>query len=173
MKMSGPDANLTRLDKSRLRPARPSVFSDIDFVAGRKKRGFCAGCEATSAEARVRDRLPAMNALIFHMCRREEWDAARARGIYAGSSQDLQDGFIHFSTAEQLPESARRHRAGQAGLVLLAADPQLLGDALRWEPSRSGMLFPHVYGGLPVAAVRWTRDLPLGPDGVHVLPPLE
>ena len=111
--------------------------------------------------------------LIFHMCRREEWEAARPSGVYPGSSQDLQDGFIHFSTASQLPESARRHRAGQAGLVLLAADTPLLGDALRWEASRSGMLCPHVYGGLPVAAVRWTRDLPLGPDGVHVLPPLE
>lgn len=114
-----------------------------------------------------------MSESIFHMCRHEEWEAAQAAGRYAGSSQDLQDGFIHFSTATQLAESARKHRAGQTGLVLVAADPALLGDSLRWEPSRSGMLFPHVYGGLPVSAVRWVRDLPLGPDGTHVFPPLE
>jgi uncharacterized protein (DUF952 family) len=113
-----------------------------------------------------------MSQLIFHMCRREEWDAARSRGAYTGSSQDAQDGFIHFSTAEQLPESARRHRAGQPGLVLLAVDPTSLGDALRWEASRSGKLFPHLYGNLPVSAVSWVRDLPLGADGVPVLPPL-
>ncbi len=111
--------------------------------------------------------------LIYHMCRREEWDAARAVGSYAGSSQDLADGFIHFSTAAQLPESARKHRAGQTGLVLLATDPQLLGDALRWEASRRGVLFPHLYGPLPAWAVRWARDLPLGADGEHALPPLE
>jgi uncharacterized protein (DUF952 family) len=107
------------------------------------------------------------------MCRREEWEAARAHGSYPGSSQDLADGFIHFSTAGQLAESARRHRAGQSGLVVIAADPQLLGDALRWEASRRGTLFPHLYGPLPTFAVSWVRDLPLGPDGRHVLPPLD
>jgi uncharacterized protein (DUF952 family) len=107
--------------------------------------------------------------LIYHMCRREEWEAARASGAYPGSSQDVADGFIHFSTAEQIAESARRHRAGQNGLVLLAADPHLLGEALRWETSRSGKLFPHLYGPLPVAAVRWARELPLGADGVHMI----
>jgi uncharacterized protein (DUF952 family) len=111
--------------------------------------------------------------LIYHMCRREEWDAARASGSYKGSSQDVADGFIHFSTAAQLAESARRHRAGQSGLVVIAADPQLLGDALRWEASRSGVLFPHLYGALPTWAVSWVRDLPLGPDGQHILPPLD
>jgi uncharacterized protein (DUF952 family) len=111
--------------------------------------------------------------LIYHMCRREEWDAARATGCYRGSSQDAADGFIHFSTAEQLAESARRHRAGQSGLVVIAADPQLLGDALRWEASRRGALFPHLYGPLPTWAVSWVRELPLGADGQHVLPPLD
>jgi uncharacterized protein (DUF952 family) len=111
--------------------------------------------------------------LIYHMCRREEWDAARATGSYPGSSQDAVDGFIHFSTAEQLAESARRHRAGQAGLVVIAADSQVLGDALRWEASRGGALFPHLYGSLPTWAVSWVRDLPLGADGQHVLPPLD
>jgi uncharacterized protein (DUF952 family) len=111
--------------------------------------------------------------LIYHMCRRDEWDAARTAGSYVGSSQDVADGFIHFSTAQQLPESARRHRAGQAGLVLLTVDPALLGDGLRWETSRRGESFPHLYGVLPIPAVKSARDLPLGADGLHVLPPLE
>lgn len=108
---------------------------------------------------------------IFHMCRAEEWAAAVASGRYAGSSQDLADGFIHFSTAAQLPVSAAKHRAGQAGLVLLTVDPDGVAAGLRWEPSRGGALFPHVYGGLPVAAVVRVDPLPLGADGLHVLPP--
>ena len=89
---------------------------------------------------------PSLHGPIYHMCRREEWDAAEARGDYRGSSQDRAGGFIHFSTAEQIVESAARHRTGQAGLVLLAVDPGKLGDALKWEESRGGMLFPHLYG---------------------------
>jgi uncharacterized protein (DUF952 family) len=109
---------------------------------------------------------------IYHMCRAEEWRAAQARGRYEGSSQDQADGFIHFSTAEQIVESAARHRAGQSGLVLLAVDPARLGTALKWEPSRGGALFPHLYGPLPLDAVLQVDDLPLGPDGRHVFPPL-
>ncbi|HVJ54401.1 MAG TPA: DUF952 domain-containing protein [Aliidongia sp.] len=111
--------------------------------------------------------------LIFHMCRREEWLAANARGAYPGSSQDQADGFIHFSTRGQIVESAARHRAGQDGLVLLAVDPAALGPTLKWEPSRNGQLFPHLYGELPVSAVSWCHDLPLGPDGRHRFPRLE
>ncbi|MEJ0034670.1 MAG: DUF952 domain-containing protein [Gammaproteobacteria bacterium] len=114
-----------------------------------------------------------MAELIFHLCRKDEWEDARSRGAYAGSSQDQRDGFIHFSTAEQLPESARKHRAGQPNIVLLAVDPTLLGEALEWEPSRGGALFPHLYSPLPICAVRWTKDLPLGADGIHILPPLD
>ena len=114
-----------------------------------------------------------MAGLIFHMCRKDEWEDARSRGAYAGSSQDRQDGFIHFSTAEQLPGSVRKHRAGQPDIVLLAVDPAQLGDALRWEPSRGAALFPHLYSPLPVSAVRWTKDLSLGADGIHILPPLD
>jgi uncharacterized protein (DUF952 family) len=109
---------------------------------------------------------------IYHMCRAEEWRAAQTRGRYDGSSQDQADGFIHFSTAEQIVESAARHRAGQSGLVLLAVDPARLGAALKWEPSRGGALFPHLYGPLPLDAVLKVDDLPLGPDGRHVFPPL-
>lgn len=110
---------------------------------------------------------------IYHMCRREEWAAAQRTGVYAGSSQDVADGFIHFSTATQIRESARKHRAGQAGLVLLTVDAAALGDALKWEPSRGGRLFAHLYGGLPVAAVRRVDELPLGADGAHVFPALD
>lgn len=111
--------------------------------------------------------------LIYHICRREEWEAARRAGRYAGSSQDAADGFIHFSTAAQVKASAAKHRAGQTGLVLLAVDADPLGAALKWEPSRGGALFPHLYGALPVAAVLEIHDLPLGPAGAHVFPPLK
>lgn len=110
--------------------------------------------------------------LIYHICRREEWAAAEAAGRYDGSSQDHADGFIHFSAADQLAASAARHRAGQDGLVLLTVDAAVLGEALKWEPSRGGQLFPHLYGPLPRAAVRRVDDLPLGPDGRHRFPPL-
>jgi uncharacterized protein (DUF952 family) len=110
--------------------------------------------------------------MIYHMCRADEWEAAVASGAYAGSTQDKADGFIHFSTAEQIVESARRHRAGQAGLLLLAIDPALLGDRLKWEPSRSGALFPHVYGAIDPRESAWVRPLLLGPDGGHVFPRL-
>jgi uncharacterized protein (DUF952 family) len=109
---------------------------------------------------------------IYHMCLRQEWELAVRAGVYGGSSQDRADGFIHFSTAAQLPESARRHRMGQVGLVLLAVDPHLLGEPLRWETSRQGALFPHLYGTLRLSAVDSVCDIPLGADGVPLLPPL-
>ena len=110
---------------------------------------------------------------IFHMCRREEWDAAQATGVYGGSSQDVADGFIHFSAGDQVEESAARHRAGQSGLVLLVVDADRLGEALRWEPSRGGQLFPHLYGVLPLGAVVAVHDLPLDGTGRHRFPLLE
>jgi len=109
--------------------------------------------------------------VIYHICRREEWEAARATGRYLGSSQDKADGFIHFSSAAQVKASAVKHRAGQMGLVLLAVDEARLGSALKWEPSRGGALFPHLYGPLPAEAVVAAHDLPLGADGAHVFPP--
>ncbi len=109
---------------------------------------------------------------IYHACRAEEWAAAEQSGRYAGSLQDRADGFIHFSTAEQLAGSLAKHRQGQAGLVLLAVDPARLGAALRWEPARGGQLFPHLYGDLPPAAVLSVRPLPLDADGRHLLPEL-
>jgi uncharacterized protein (DUF952 family) len=107
---------------------------------------------------------------IFHMCRRDEWQAATASGMYAGSSQDRADGFIHFSSAAQIVASAAKHRAGQDDLVLIEVAAESLGDSLKWEASRGGALFPHLYGGLPVAKVARHAPLPLGPDGHHVFP---
>jgi uncharacterized protein (DUF952 family) len=111
-------------------------------------------------------------ALIYHMCRREEWRAAESAGSYRGSSQDQADGFIHFSTAAQVEGSAAKHRAGQSDLMLLAVDTAMVGAALKWEPSRDGALFPHLYGALPLAAVHWAKELPLGAGGRHVFPTL-
>lgn len=110
------------------------------------------------------------NRLIFHMCKRSDWQAAQKGGLYHGSGDDIADGFMHFSTAEQLAESAARHRKGVTGLILIAIDPEVLGDALKWEPSRGGQLFPHLYGALDVSKVARTDDLPLGDDGYHVFP---
>ena len=110
--------------------------------------------------------------MIYHMCPAEAWEAAIAAGRYAGTADDRRDGFLHFSTKHQLAESARRHRAGQAGLVLVAVDPARLGERLRWEPARGGDLFPHLYGVLDPAEAAWAEPLPLGPDGEHVFPPL-
>jgi uncharacterized protein (DUF952 family) len=113
-----------------------------------------------------------MTAPIYHMCRRDEWEAGQTSGSYFGSSQDVADGFIHMSTADQIVGSAAKHRAGQKDLVLLTINPDALGDALKWEASRGGALFPHLYGPLPFAAVTQTHPLPLGADGLHVFPEL-
>ncbi len=110
--------------------------------------------------------------IIFHICRKDEWQAAQADGSYAGSSQDIADGFIHFSNAQQVESSAAKHRRGQDGLVLLSVDARALGAALKWEESRGGALFPHLYATLPLEAVRRVDDLPLGPDGLHIFPRL-
>ncbi|MGK9165624.1 DUF952 domain-containing protein [Inquilinus limosus] len=107
---------------------------------------------------------------IYKICSAAEWAAAEAKGAYRGSAVDHQDGFIHFSTAEQAEETASRHFAGQDGLVLVAVDPAALGDALRWEPSRGGALFPHLYGELPFSAVQGVAPLPLV-EGRHAFPP--
>ncbi len=90
-----------------------------------------------------------------------------------GASVDRADGFIHFSTAEQAPDTAAKWFAGRDDLTLAAVDADALGGELRWEPSRGGALFPHLYAALPMSAVVWSRPLPLGPDGRHVFGSLE
>jgi len=100
------------------------------------------------------------------------WQEAEKAGSFEGAPVDIQDGYIHFSTAEQVRETARRHFAGQDDLLLVAVAVDSLGEALRYEPSRGGDLFPHLYAPLPLSAVRWVKPLPLGPDGRHVFPDL-
>jgi uncharacterized protein (DUF952 family) len=110
--------------------------------------------------------------LIYKISPRALWRDAERAGVFAGSAADMKDGFIHFSTAEQVAETAARHFAGQDDLVLVAVDSEALGEALRYELSRGGALFPHLYGPLPLAAVRSVEPLPLGADGRHTLPDL-
>lgn len=107
--------------------------------------------------------------LIYKILRRSEWDAFRAEGRTLGAPVDLADGFIHFSTAEQVAATAERHFAGQSDLVLVAVADEALGDALKWEPSRGGALFPHLYRELHLADVVWDKSLPLGATG-HIFP---
>jgi uncharacterized protein (DUF952 family) len=111
--------------------------------------------------------------IIYKICDAPAWRDAERTGVFAGSAIDLADGYIHFSTAAQVRETAARHFSGRVDLVLVAVDSGALGPALRHEPSRGGALFPHLYGALPLTAVRWVKPLPLGPEGRHVFPELE
>ncbi len=103
-----------------------------------------------------------MEELIFKLMRPAEWAALAARGTTPGSPADVADGFVHFSTAAQLPGTLERHFAGETGLVLVAVDPAAAGPALRWEPSRGGALFPHLYRPLQATDVLWSRPLDQG-----------
>jgi len=107
--------------------------------------------------------------LIYKIFRAPEWAALQAAGETAGAPIDLEDGFIHISTAQQVGETAAKHFAGAEGLVLVALETDALGDDLRWEPSRGGALFPHLYRNLALSEVVWSRPLPLGPEG-HIFP---
>jgi len=110
------------------------------------------------------------SSLIYKIVSEHEWIAAEAEGRFIGSAVDIDDGFIHFSTAGQAPETASRHFAGRKGLLLVAVEAAALGAALKWEPSRGGALFPHLYDVLPLAAVARVDPLPLDEDGAHVFP---
>jgi uncharacterized protein (DUF952 family) len=110
--------------------------------------------------------------LIYKICPRALWQEAERVGVFRGAPVDHADGFIHFSTAEQVRETAAKHFSGEADLLLVAVDAAALGPALRWEPSRGGALFPHLYGTLSLDAVRRVDELPLGRDG-HVFPQLD
>ncbi|MBO6636987.1 MAG: DUF952 domain-containing protein [Roseitalea sp.] len=114
-----------------------------------------------------------MDALIYKIATRQQWTKAEADGVFAGAPIDLADGYIHFSTAAQAPETAAKHFAGQSDLLLAAVNAEALGGALTYEVSRGGALFPHLYAPLDLTHVVWVRPLPLGPDGVHIFPPLE
>jgi uncharacterized protein (DUF952 family) len=109
---------------------------------------------------------------IYKICAAALWREAARERCFRGAAIDARDGFIHFSTAAQVAETAAKHFAGAADLVLVAVDARALGTALRWEPSRGGALFPHLYGVLALDAVLWVKPLPLGADGRYVFPEL-
>lgn len=111
--------------------------------------------------------------LIYKIVPAKLWQEAERQGVFEGAPVDIADGFIHFSTAEQARATAAKHFAGQDHLLIAAIDPDKLGQAassLRYEISRGGALFPHLYAHLPMTAVLWVKPLPLGPDGQHVFP---
>ena len=107
--------------------------------------------------------------LIFKILRRPEWNTLRSSGSTHGAPVDLADGYIHFSTSAQVAETAAKHFGSESDLVLVAVEVDRLGPALRWEPSRGGALFPHLYRALKLADVVWDKSLPLGASG-HIFP---
>jgi uncharacterized protein (DUF952 family) len=109
---------------------------------------------------------------IYKICQQKAWLAATHHGEFRGSEVDARDGFIHFSTAAQLAGTAAKHFAGATDLLLVAVDADALGRALKWEASRGGDLFPHLYGTLPLKAVRWTRPLADELNGRRAMPEL-
>jgi uncharacterized protein (DUF952 family) len=109
---------------------------------------------------------------IYKICPNALWGEAERVGVFRGAPVDARDGFIHFSSATQVRDTATRYFAGASDLMLIAVDADALGEALKWEVSRGGDLFPHLYGELPLAAVLWVRPLPLGVDQQHVFPEL-
>ncbi|PSM17350.1 DUF952 domain-containing protein [Nitratireductor sp. StC3] len=114
-----------------------------------------------------------MSTVIYKICPRTLWREAEARGVFEGAAIDPADGYIHFSTAEQARETAAKHFSGMDDLLLIAVDAAGLGEALKYEVSRGGALFPHLYAPLDPAGVLWVKPLPLGPDGWHAFPDLD
>ncbi|TMV09655.1 DUF952 domain-containing protein [Ruegeria sediminis] len=107
--------------------------------------------------------------LIYKIFRADEWAALQARGETQGAPVDVADGFVHFSTAAQAAETAAKHFAGAEGLILVACDGEAMGGDLKWEVSRGGALFPHLYRNIRISDVVWSLSLPLE-GGVHQFP---
>ncbi|WP_243375623.1 DUF952 domain-containing protein [Microvirga solisilvae] len=110
--------------------------------------------------------------IIYKICSEILWEEAEKVNSFTGAPIDIQDGYLHFSTEKQVEETAEKHFAGQTNLLLIAIDADRLGPTLRYEPSRGGDLFPHLYAPLALSAVLWVKPLPIGPDGRHVFPDL-
>ncbi|EDZ47456.1 conserved hypothetical protein [Rhodobacterales bacterium Y4I] len=107
--------------------------------------------------------------LIYKIFRADEWAALQAAGETSGAPIDVADGYVHFSTATQAAETAAKHFAGAEGLTLLACDAGAMGDDLKWEVSRGGAEFPHLYRNIRLSDVVWAKPLPLA-EGVHQFP---
>lgn len=112
-----------------------------------------------------------MTQIIYKIEDAQTWAQALRNGHYLGSPLDLKDGFIHLSTPQHVRETAQKYMAGQEGLVLIGVDASKIGETLVWEEARGGVLFPHIYGPLPLDAVLSTQAMPLGPDGLHIFGP--
>lgn len=114
---------------------------------------------------------PSQNAtIVFKIADAQSWALASERGIFSGSSDDARDGYIHLSTARQVPGTLAKHFRNQSNLLLIAVDASTLGEWLKWEPSRDNELFPHLYKPLPTTNILWVKPLTLGNDGVPVAP---
>jgi uncharacterized protein (DUF952 family) len=135
---------------------------EVQPIEARRRAGEQIGVAAEGRRLRI----------IFKICRASEWAQAERAGRFEGSPIDLRDGYIHFSTAEQVVATAATHFAGVGDLKLVAVDADALAAAVKWEPSRGGALFPHLYGPLPLANVLWVKALPLDSVGRHVFPEL-
>ena len=107
--------------------------------------------------------------LIYKILTSDQWSGLQSHGEIAGAPVDVADGYVHFSTADQAEETASKHFTGQEGLWVLALEADTMGDMLKWEPSRGGALFPHLYGPLRLADVVWAKPLPLS-EGRHCFP---
>ena len=107
---------------------------------------------------------------VFKVTTRAAWESARATGVLAASADDERDGFMHLSAAHQLAGTLDKHFKGKNDLVILEVDAKALGEDLRWEPSRGGDFFPHLYAPLPTSAVRAAVPLELDANGAHILP---
>jgi uncharacterized protein (DUF952 family) len=110
---------------------------------------------------------------IYHLAQKANWEAAEQTGLYAGGPTDARDGFIHFSSAAEVETSAALYCQGMTDLMLVAVESEKLGSELKWENSRGGISFPHLYGSLDTTLVDWAKPLPLGKDGRHEFPPLD
>ncbi len=110
--------------------------------------------------------------MIFKIVARSDWERACRDGLYRGSPDDMRDGFIHFSAPDQVIGTAAKHFRGQADLLLVAFDEKEFGEALKWEKSRGGALFPHLYGTVSTKLAVWEKSLALGEDGVPEIPEL-
>jgi uncharacterized protein (DUF952 family) len=107
---------------------------------------------------------------IYKIMTAQQWQEAEAAGRFEGAPIDLKDGYIHFSDAGTVRETAAKHFAGQPDLLLAAVEAEKLGEALKWEVSRGAALFPHLYASLPLDHILWIKPLPLGEDGSHLFP---
>lgn len=170
--MAGVDQGLDRSDPEEPRAALALPDAAAGLLGISSARGGRHPCRKARSLRWFTCVKAAMSTLLFKICDSAIWREAEMAGVFTGAGADLQDGYVHFSTADQVEETAARHFAGQEDLVIVAVDTAALGAALVWEPARGAALFPHLYGPLPLSAVRWVKPLPRGADGRHCFPSL-